>query len=216
MSSVKYGFRGFVLFIVFTLVFAAIAVLVVNNWVSNLDLYIINKVQSVESPFLTSLAKSLSFVGSSQLALELALITMVLLIIVVRHRMELVLFLWVVVLGSQILNMFLKLQFHRARPTIYQMIEQEGHSFPSGHSMTAFSLYVVIAYLLWHSISSKSGRRLLIAGTILITTGIGWSRVYLGVHYPSDVIGGYTASAAWLMLSIGFLQMYRGYQNTPS
>ncbi|KGE16756.1 phosphatase PAP2 family protein [Paenibacillus wynnii] len=216
MKFAKYGLRGFVLFIVFALVFTGIAVLVANNWITPLDHFIIKNVQSAESPFLTSMAKGLSFVGSSQLALEIAVITMVLLIIVVRHRMELVLFLWVVVLGSQILNTFLKLQFHRERPSINQLIKQGGYSFPSGHSMTAFSLYVVIAYLLWHSINSKAGRGLLIAGTILLTVGIGWSRVYLGVHYPSDVLGGYAASGAWLMLSIGFLQIYRGYQNTPS
>lgn len=208
--------KSFILCIGFALIFAMIAVLVVNNTTHHLDVYIAHKVQSAESPFLTSLAKGLSFVGSSQLAIEISVITMVLLFIVLRHRMELVLFLWVVVLGSQILNTYLKLQFSRVRPDINQMIDQGGYSFPSGHSMTAFSLYVVLAYLLWSLVNRKAGRVFIMTGTILIVLGIGWSRIYLGVHFPSDVIGGYTASGAWLMLSVTFLQMYQVYQKAPS
>ncbi|WP_410511568.1 phosphatase PAP2 family protein [Paenibacillus sp. BR2-3] len=215
MSISKHKYREFVLFIGFAVVFAVIAVLVVLNGVTYFDNYIIGAVQSAESPSLTFLAKGLSLVGSSWLAIGFSLLTMMLLFFLLRHRMELVLFLWVG-LGSQILNTFLKLRFHRERPNIHRIIEEVGYSFPSGHSMAAFSLYGVIAYLLWRHLSSGPGRVMLITGAVLMTGGIGWSRIYLGVHYPSDVIGGYAASCAWLMLSIGLFKLYQGYRKPKS
>jgi len=214
MSHSDYRFRKFIPFICFTLIFASVAGLVVFNRVSGFDSYIIEKVQSVESPWLTSLAKSLSMAGSSRYAIGLSLITMFLLFALLKHRMELLLFLWIG-LGSLVLNTFLKLRFHRERPNIHRLIEEAGFSFPSGHSMAAFSLYGGITYLLWRHISYKPGRILLIIVAVLMTGGIGWSRIYLGVHYPSDVIGGYAASCAWLLLSVSIFQFYRDTRKRP-
>ncbi|MFD1907262.1 phosphatase PAP2 family protein [Paenibacillus rhizoplanae] len=95
---------------------------------------------------------------------------MLILFFALKHRLELALFLWVG-LGSQLLNTLLKLWFHRERPTIHRLIEQAGYSFPSGHSMAAFSLYGVIAYLLWRHMHSRSERLLLILFTVLMTGG---------------------------------------------
>lgn len=200
--------RRFRHFLWFTLGFAAISVLVLLNRTAAFDNSIINAVQSLESPRLTSLAKGLSLVGSSRLAIGISLVTMALLFFVLKHRMELVLFLWVAI-GSHLLNTMMKLWFHRERPNIHRLIEEAGYSFPSGHSMAAFSMYGAIAYLLWRHLRKRSGRVLLIIFTIFMTGGIGWSRIYLGVHYPSDVIGGYAASGAWLMLSIACFEAYR-------
>lgn len=129
---------------------------------------VIRFVQSMESPPLTALAKGLSLVGSSKLAIGTSVLTMLILFFVLKHRMELALFLWVG-LGSQLLNTLLKLWFHRERPTIHRLIEQAGYSFPSGHSMAAFSLYGVIAYLLWRHMRNRSERFLLILFTVLMT-----------------------------------------------
>ncbi|MNO94424.1 putative undecaprenyl-diphosphatase YbjG [compost metagenome] len=189
-----------------------IAVFVKADRVSGLDNFIIHAVQSAEFPALTTLAKGLSLVGSSMLAVGISLLTMILLFFVLKHRIELILFL-AVGAGSQLLNTWMKLWFHRERPNIHRLIEQAGYSFPSGHSMAAFSLYGVIAYLLWRHMRNGGERVLLILFTVLMTGGIGWSRVYLGVHYPSDVIGGYAASGAWMMLCIAWFEAYRNSRN---
>jgi undecaprenyl-diphosphatase len=199
------GFRRFIWFL---LGFILIAVLVKLGGTTGFDRAVIHTVQSAESPSLTALAKGLSLVGSSKLAIGISILTMVLLFFVLQHRLELALFLWVA-LGSQLLNTLMKLWFHRERPNIHRLIEQAGYSFPSGHSMAAFSLYGVIAYLLWRHMRNRRERFVLILFTVLMTGGIGWSRIYLGVHYPSDVIGGYAASGAWLMLSAACFEAYR-------
>ncbi|UQZ36370.1 phospholipid phosphatase [Paenibacillus sp. PK3_47] len=200
--------RGFRNFLGFALAFAVIATLVMLNLTAGFDNMIIDFIQSMESPALTAFAKGLSLVGSSRLAIGIALVTMLLLFFVLHHRMELVLFIWVAV-GSYTLNTMMKLWFQRERPSIHRLIEEVGYSFPSGHSMAAFSMYGGIAYLLWRHMRNHLQRIFLIIFTVLMTGGIGWSRIYLGVHYPSDVIGGYAASGAWLMLSIGIFEAYR-------
>ncbi|MEK3835385.1 phosphatase PAP2 family protein [Paenibacillus sp. FSL R7-0128] len=214
MLYYHYWSRGFRRFIWFLLAFILIALLVKLGGAQSFDHAVIRFVQSMESPPLTALAKGLSLVGSSKLAVGISLLTMLILFFALKHRLELALFLWVG-LGSQLLNTLLKLWFHRERPTIHRLIEQTGYSFPSGHSMAAFSLYGVIAYLLWRHIHNRSERLLLILFTVLMTGGIGWSRIYLGVHYPSDVIGGYAASGAWLMLSAACFEAYRNYKANP-
>lgn len=212
MLYYHYWSSGFRRFIWFLLGFILIAVLVMLGGTAGFDRAVIHVVQSMESPPLTALAKGLSLVGSSKLAVGISLLTMAILFFLLKHRMELILFLWVG-LGSQLLNILFKLWFRRERPTIHRLIEQAGYSFPSGHSMAAFSLYGVIAYLLWRHMRNRKERLVLILFTVLMTGGIGWSRIYLGVHYPSDVIGGYAASGAWLMLSAAIFEAYRNYRS---
>lgn len=201
--------RGFRFFLCFAVCFAVIAALVHLDKVTFFDDHIIIFIQSAVSPQLTSVAKFLSLIGSSKLAIGISLFAMAILYVLLKHRLELILLVWVE-LGSLVLNTLMKLWFHRERPDLHRLIEEVGYSFPSGHSMAAFSLYGVLAYLLWRHLSYRYERVGLIMVAIFITLGIGWSRIYLGVHYPSDVIGGYAASGAWLMLSIG---LFEGYKN---
>ncbi|WP_020426908.1 phosphatase PAP2 family protein, partial [Paenibacillus riograndensis] len=164
----QYWSRGFRGFTGFFLVFVVIAVFVKMDRISGFDNFMIHTVQSAESPGLTSLAKGLSLIGSSKLAIGISLLAMVLLYFVLKHRIELILFL-AVGAGSQLLNTWMKLWFHRERPNIHRLIEQAGYSFPSGHSMAAFSLYGIIAYLLWRHMRRRSERILFILFTVLMT-----------------------------------------------
>ncbi|MDT3425604.1 undecaprenyl-diphosphatase [Paenibacillus forsythiae] len=202
--------RGFKLFLLFAGIFGLIAVLVSYNYTAAFDERIIHLIQSGETPALTSAAKTLSLVGSSRIVIGLSLVIMAALFLFLKHRLELLLFLWVGVTSNH-LNTLLKDWFHRERPDIHRIIEETGFSFPSGHSMAAFSVYGALTFLLWRHMRSTAGRVLLVAACFLMTAAIGWSRIYLGVHYPSDVIGGYAISCAWLMLSIAGFESCRAY-----
>ncbi|KOP67566.1 phospholipid phosphatase [Bacillus sp. FJAT-18019] len=182
--------------------FLILTVLVKQHSLS-FDLAIISSVQSFEHPLLTDIAKGLSFIGSFGPVLILCLILIAVLYWILGHRMEIFLLIGVV-FGSSMLNLLLKGVLQRVRPDINRLVEITGYSYPSGHSMAAFSFYSVSAYLLWRHMNSKMGRSILIAVAIIMILSIGISRIYLGVHYPSDVLGGYLASCAWF----GFLVCY--------
>lgn len=187
--------------------FGLIALLVSDKKIAQFDSTIIAAIQGLESPGLTSIMKFFTFIGSGTQVAIIALLVLFFLFKVLHHRRELILVIWVV-LGSTILNEILKTVFHRARPTIHRIVEANGFSFPSGHSMAAFSLYGVIAFLLWRHLSTSLGRGLLILFSIFMIIMIGVSRIYLGVHYPSDVLGGFLASGCLLAVSIWFYQRY--------
>ena len=96
-----------------------------------------------------------------------------------------------------------KLVFHRARPTLFAPImPATGYSFPSGHSLFAMSVYGLIGYFAGTLVHDRADRRLIQAATLLLIALIGASRIYLGVHYPTDVLAGWSAGVPWLALCI--------------
>jgi undecaprenyl-diphosphatase len=102
--------------------------------------------------------------------------------------------------GGAIVEYVLKATVHRSRPQ-YAAAYLHGHSysFPSGHTMGSTICYFLLAYLISdHPRVTRAARRLVWAGAVILVGMIGFSRVYLGVHYPSDVLGGITAGLAWL------------------
>ena len=114
-------------------------------------------------------------------------------------------------IGGGVLDGVLKLVFHRQRPeTALDFLSKMSWSFPSGHSMGSLVTYGMLAYLL--VLAFKGRYRLQIAamtGAVIMIGAIGFSRLYLGVHYFSDVLGGYSAGALWLSACISGLEISR-------
>lgn len=110
----------------------------------------------------------------------------------------------VVALGSITLNLLLKHFYHRPRPLL-PLTSASGLSFPSGHAMISASFYGLLIYLCWRHVDNRSLRWLL---TVLLTALIlliGLTRVYLRVHYASDVLAGFAAGGLWLLIAIPLL-----------
>ncbi|WP_244364300.1 phosphatase PAP2 family protein [Paenibacillus cellulositrophicus] len=196
-----------VMSLVLGVLFVIMMVLVGADRIAWFDQSIIYAVQGMENEGLTRIMKGFTFLGSSLVATLLSVIAFLFLWLVLRHRKELLMFL-LSVGGSEIWNIIIKNWMHRQRPNTHRLIEISGFSFPSGHSMAAFALYGTLTYLLWRHIPALAGRIAMIVIGVALTLLIGISRIYLGVHYPSDVFGGYLASATWLMLSIYFFEKY--------
>ncbi|QAT63186.1 phosphatase PAP2 family protein [Acidilutibacter cellobiosedens] len=97
----------------------------------------------------------------------------------------------IAVMSSAVLNITLKHIFARSRPNILQLISETGYSFPSGHAMNNASLYVMLILLIWKYDESTSLKIIFSSICIILTVLIGWSRIYLGVHYASDILGGW-------------------------
>lgn len=99
-------------------------------------------------------------------------------------------------------NEGLKFVFRRRRPDIHRLTPARGYSFPSGHSMGSVMFYGTICYLFCRQVSNIFLKTVafIASGCMVLITGM--SRIYLGVHYPSDVLSGYAAAGAWLSASI--------------
>ncbi len=108
------------------------------------------------------------------------------------------LWLFLSVAGADVLILTLKYGFHRPRPAAFFGVDPTSYSFPSGHSLASFCFYLVLAGLLSSRVRSTGLRIAIWIAASLLVAAIGLSRIYLGVHYPSDVIGGYLAAAVWV------------------
>lgn len=115
-------------------------------------------------------------------------------------------------LGAQVLSSGMKLGFRRERPFFPDPLATEStFSFPSGHSLVSLAVYGSIALLLAQHVRRPAWRILLFAGTGLLVLAIGFSRLYLGVHFLSDVLAGFAAGAAWLALLYVALELRSRY-----
>ncbi|RHW43436.1 PAP2 family protein [Neobacillus notoginsengisoli] len=211
MNLKKQLFIAFLLSFVSLLSFSFMAALVNKHKLIHFDQNIIQYVQGFESPKLTAMMKLFSLIGGTMAVMVISLLAIFILYIAFKHRSELVLFIAVMV-GANFLFLSLKQVFHRARPDLHRLAEASNYSFPSGHATMAFALYGALTFLLWRHISSQIGRVLLIILSAFMILTIGISRIYLGVHYPSDIMGGYFISAFWLTFAIGFYQRYKERQ----
>jgi undecaprenyl-diphosphatase len=114
--------------------------------------------------------------------------------------------------GAGLLNELLKLTFQRVRPSLFPgPFHLTTYSFPSGHSMGSIACYGMLAFVGIRLLNSRSGKILLAIAAVLLVLGVGLSRVYFGVHYPTDVLGGYLAGAIWLAFTIGVVQAAEWY-----
>jgi undecaprenyl-diphosphatase len=107
--------------------------------------------------------------------------------------------------GAAFLNWALKHFFVRARPDLFRVISETGYSFPSGHAMVSLCFYGMLAYVLGRRLAKRWQRLTLYALTGCLVMIIGFSRIYLGVHYPSDVAAGYIAGGTWLAFCVSLL-----------
>ena len=101
---------------------------------------------------------------------------------------------------STMLNLVLKNIVERPRPSGYRLIDEKGYSFPSGHSMISAAFYGLIIYFIWKNVKNTKLKYISCILLSLLILFIGISRIYLGVHYASDVIGGFTISIAYLII----------------
>lgn len=109
------------------------------------------------------------------------------------------------VAGSTILSLLIKEVVGRPRPPVsLQAYREVGSSFPSMHAVAALTLYGFLAWLVWRDCAPRAWRYAAAFGAIALTLAIGFSRVYLGVHYPSDVLAGYAIGGLFLAAGIRF------------
>ena len=135
-------------------------------------------------------------------AVVLILLTLLILgFLLMSGRMRVAALIAVATAGGQALNLTLKNAFERARPdSALHLVEVTSTSFPSGHSMASSIFYLTMGALLARMASRRREKSYFVGAALLITFMIGFSRVYLGVHYPTDVLAGWSAGTAWALV----------------
>ncbi len=146
-----------------------------------------------------SAVRDLTALGSAVVLMMLAVL--ILGYLCLRRFYRLALLLAVATTGGQILNATLKNTFERARPeAALRLVEVASTSFPSGHAMGASIFFLTVGLVLARMAKRKREQVYFVATALLLAGLTGLSRVYLGVHYPTDVIAGWAAGTAWALL----------------
>jgi undecaprenyl-diphosphatase len=156
-------------------------------------------VHSMASPALTTLAHFLSFIGSA-FFLTIAAAAVIVIFALRRWGREAKLFA-LTMIGASVLNITLKLAFKRARPEpFFNLLPPDSYSFPSGHSLASCCFFAGLAAILSGRVKSRRARTLIWIAASIMFLLIGLSRIYLGVHYPTDVIAGFSAALIWIVV----------------
>ncbi len=160
------------------------------------DEFVRDAVHRHAAPGFTWLMQGFSFLGSVTVVTTLCVLAIAAFLYFRQARTAALLA--ITMAGMAVLDVTLKMAFHRPRPVAYFGPTPTTYSFPSGHAMGAFCLYGVLAAILAARVSGRAAKWSIWAGAVLLIGMIGYSRIYLGVHYPSDVIAGYCAGAVWV------------------
>ena len=194
---------GFFVLVATLVVLASLVLDVRRQQVFALDAWATPFLHGLASPWLDVLMNRLTDVGSTLVIIPAFLVAAGALLW--RRRFGAVLFLAIVSLGSMVLDGAMKVLLARPRPVLDWARPLPDYSFPSGHTMNATVFWVALALIAW----SIFGRRVGLASlalAALIVFGVGTSRIYLGFHYLTDVVGGVLAGIAWLMVVGAALQ----------
>ena len=169
---------------------------VIEGSTLHLDQAVLLGIHQVHSPWLDALVASTTDIGGLIGVVILTLLAVGLLCLARKYRA--VVQLLIGVGGAGLMNVLLKNMFERARPDLWQwLVHESSYSFPSGHAMASSALAMSVVLILWHT----RWRWGAVAAAALYTVYVGLTRLYLGVHYPSDIIGAWIISAAWVVLA---------------
>jgi membrane-associated phospholipid phosphatase len=199
---------GIVLIVLGSWMFGAIAEAIVHgDPLVQLDLAVSQFLHANARPAFTTAMLAVTFMGSYAIIVGSLLIGAIL---AWRHRWYELSMLVLAVAGGGLINLLLKALFARDRPAFPEpLVTAPGSSFPSGHAMAAMIFYGLMMYFGVRWLTAWRWRVLVVvAGTVLIAL-IGFSRIYLGVHYLSDVLGGYMAGLTWLAFTITGVETWR-------
>lgn len=194
-------FIGTILTSILLTIFFYLATLVQRNEFNFFDERIITILYSLRSPFLTHIMSLFTFFGGK--IFIGSTIVAIIFYLMKRHTIYAYLFAFVLFTGIGV-NLFLKNLYERPRPFLDPLVFEATYSFPSGHSMNSFIFYATIAFFIYRKSKNKNIGFVLVFLFSLIVVTIGVSRIYLGAHYPSDVIAGWVAGCCWFVLMVLF------------
>ena len=185
-------------------IFAVILACVLTGHAAGFDDPVREFFYSLRGPVMTHVAVFITTLANKYVIIGLCL----LLLIVPQTRLTFGVPLSAGALGTMLLNTLIKHIVGRLRPDVLHLVVEEGYSFPSGHSITSMFFYGFAIWLVWRNVKNPTARNIL---TVLLAVPmllIGPTRVYLGVHFPTDVLAAWCLAIAAIMLAIEIIRLF--------
>ena len=196
-----------VLFLFF--IFITAAVMAPQSFIVAGDQWFENMLLGVRTPFLLNVFGAITFFGNTVVVMGVAGIAL-LLLWSKRHKAYAA-GLATTLIGAAVTDYMMKVIIERARPSgLIPSVIENSFSFPSGHATAAMALYGFMAYVLCKLFPER--KPVIVTAAVLIIGSIGFSRLYLGLHFPSDVLAGYLLGGLWLLLGIAVIKRVSDYQ----
>ena len=182
-------------------VFIFLLINVLLNNISSFDISIYNVIMSLKSDFMTFIMKAITRFGDAE---TLILIAIICLIFIKNKKIGGSIAINLASVG--LMNYILKKIIQRPRPPLeFRMVEESSFSFPSGHAMASMAFYGLIIYFINKNMKNEKLKKIISISLSILIFLIGISRIYLGVHYASDVIAGFAISIVYLVLYITYI-----------
>lgn len=194
-----------ILFMVALIAFTLIAYRVLRLQDEQFDFLVFKQVATIVTPSLTKFVQFITFFGNHKFLIPANVVLVIYFLFIKKHR-------WysikvpVVAIGGVLIMFLLKHFFNRPRPLIPLLEPVKGLSFPSGHALMSMSFYGLLIFLVWENVHNRFRKWLLISLLLIFILLIGFTRIYLRLHYFSDVIAGFAVGIIWLSLSIWFVR----------
>ena len=187
-----------------SIIFVILMISVIFGWTEGFDTFVYELVISTRCDFLDKFFKFITDLGDKSFIIGLV----VGVVLVLRNTVG---YLYATLaVDTVITNFIFKQLIRRDRPDVLKLIKQGGFSFPSGHSMISMSMYGMLIYLCYKKIKNKYIKWIICSLLGILILSIGLSRVYLGVHYISDVLGGFILSFIMVVLYTELINKFLG------
>ena len=193
----------FLFITILTIVFIALIVAVKMNDSIGIDNSIYNYLISFKSPLFTNIVTGITNFGGT-----FVLIILIILSIIIFRKKIYSILITVNIINVVLITQVLKMLIQRPRPSFPHLVEESGFSFPSGHAMASLGFYGFLVFLIWQTNINKKIKVGITIFLLILILLIGLSRVYLGVHYFTDVVAGFTCSTIYLLIFTDYVKKY--------
>lgn len=182
------------------LIFIIFVIFIKMDRIFLIDRIFYKRIISIRTDMITEFFKIITKLGTTKICFIIGII------LVIIFRKKIYLWLPITTVIIKIMNVFMKLLINRPRPNVMRLVYEKETSFPSGHAMLSITLYGLLIYFIYSKISKNSVKWILITGLSSIILLVGISRIYLGVHYTTDIIGGYLLGMIYLVIITNYMK----------